>query len=78
MGNRATTWAPRSPLGRSFVTFPNIKLFGLIRIVQKHLQMHLQIPVGSLVRFASVRLLRHVGFEQESTVHLRVTSGRGS
>jgi hypothetical protein len=58
MGNRATIWAPRSPFGHSLVTFPNIKMFGLIGIAQKHLRMHLQIPEGSLVRFASVRLLR--------------------
>jgi hypothetical protein len=78
MGNRATIWIPKSPLGRSFATFPNIKLFGLIRIAQKYLQMHLQIPEGSLVRFASIRLLRHVRFAQESTAHPRVTTGRGS
>jgi hypothetical protein len=65
-------------LGCGFITFPNIKLFGLIRIAQKHLRMHLQIPEGSLVRFASVRLLCHVRFEQASSAHPRVTSGRGS
>jgi hypothetical protein len=78
MGNHATIWAPRSPLRRSFITFPTIKLFGLIGIAQNHLRMHLQIPEGNLVRFASVKLLRHVRFERESTAQSRVTSGRGS